>query len=198
VIRISRWHVVVGLALASTLALSGCAGDSASTGESSGLTLEATKPATQLLRNEIGSRVPEAMLQEVVQSKDGSSACNTEHTDPKGLLRAWHSSARLQLVYDPTIDVDSVIEDIVASFVEQGWDAGAFQSTHIAELKSDTTFVTIHLSGNKENVDTGEGATIQVRTTGPCVDTDGIGSDELKLLGETGTEDADAEVDADN
>ena len=166
----------IGAALAAallTLTLAACASDTPD-----GLTLAQSKSPVQLLRNEVASRVPSALVADVTNSSDASSACRTEETDPEGLLRSWKSSVRITLT--PEADLEIMLSKLLVSFREDGWDEGTYGSATIIEFTRDDSIAEIHIS-TKRATDT-EAAQIQVQVAGPCVMTGGAESDEVLAL----------------
>ena len=167
------------LAALTAALLSGCA-DTAST---DALTLAETKSPVQLLRNEAASRVPEGLVEQILVSQDESTNCRTPETDPDGLLRSWRSTIRFQLVYGDTVDAKAIVDDLTASFVDQGWDEGIYGTASIIELTRAGSETNIHISTKKPNADESLGAEIQLAVAGPCVMTEGKTSGEVTALG---------------
>jgi len=165
--------------LAVSVALSACSPTEAPTGKYPDLSLAETKSPVQLLRNEAASRIPEAVIEEVIHSQDVSTNCMTEETDPDGLIRSWDSSVRVMINAENGEDVQGIVDDLAASFVEQGWEKGTFGVASIIDLSSETSPVSIHVSVSKADAETGEGGAIQLTASGPCVETDGAESDEV-------------------
>lgn len=159
-------------------ALSGCADSS-----SDAPTLVETKSPVQLLRNEAASRVPTELVTGVVKEQDGSTACRTVETDPDGLLRSWRSVVRFELKNDDAIDPQAVIDELAASFVDDGWDQGSFGVASIIELTRGESQTQIHISMSDANEQTGSGGEVQLTVSGPCVMTAGATSDEVTRLG---------------
>ena len=164
------------------LVLTGCTTEPPATGKYPDLTLAETKSPTQLLRNEAASRIPEDVIDEIVHSQDISSNCITPENDPDGLIRSWDSSVRIGITADHGAETQSIVDDLAQSFVDQGWDKGTFGVASIIDLTSETSPVSIHVSVTKADAETGEGGAIQLTASGPCVETDGGESDEVKNL----------------
>ena len=158
------------IATALVLALAGCAGGQ-------GISLAEAKSNVQLLRNDAASRIPAELLDIVLVSSDLSVSCESESTDPEGRLRSWHSGARISLT--PGADIDAVIDDLVASFVDQGWEQSSSSTT--TTLSSSTIFSDIEITAI-EATDDGDVAEITLALTSPCVDTDGESSKEVRQL----------------
>jgi len=158
------------VATAAVLVLAGCAGDQ-------GISLAEAKSNVQLLRNDAASRIPADVVDIVLVSSDLSVSCESESTDPEGRLRSWHSGARISLT--PGADIDAVIDDLVASFVDQGWEQSSSSTT--TTLSSSTIFSDIEITAI-EATDDGDVAEITLALTSPCVDTDGESSKEVRQL----------------
>ena len=165
--------------LLSAALLAGCA--SGSEGEET-LTLVETKSPAQLLRNEAANRVPAEQVEAIIKSQDESTSCRTVETDPEGLLRSWRSGVRFQLVNDASVDPDDVLDTLVNSFVDDGWDRGSFGVETIVELTRAGSETNIHVSVSRP--DPSAGAEIQLVVAGPCVMTDGRDSEEVTSLGD--------------
>ena len=159
-------------AAALVLMLSGCAGDPA-------ISLAEAKSNVQLLRNDAASRIPADLVDIVLVSSDLSVSCEPESTDPEGRLRSWHSGARISL--PPGADLDAVIDDLVASFVDQGWEQSSGSTTDSTTLSSATIFSDIEITA-VEATDDDDTAEITLALTSPCVDTDGESSKEVRQL----------------
>lgn len=178
--------MAVAAAALVVLTLAGCAGQSASPGAgSSGITLAQSKSPVQLLRNEAASRLPSIIAKDVAETGDTSIACLSAEEDPEGISRAWHSSLTLLVTNSRAASIHVVTEDLVASFVEQGWvaaagEADAAASVALTVLTNGTSPVTIELQELPKAE--GQKAAIRITTVGPCVDTDGTGSDEVTAL----------------
>lgn len=177
-------RVAAGLAAASAFALllTGCSSAPETNGKYPDLSLAETKSPTQLLRNEAASRIPEDVIDEIVHSQDISSNCITPENDPDGLIRSWDSSVRISITAAHGAETQSIVDDLAQSFVDQGWDKGTFGVASIIDLTSEKSPVSIHVSVTKADAETGEGGAIQLTASGPCVETDGGESDEVKNL----------------
>jgi hypothetical protein len=146
------------------------------------LTLVETKSPVQLLRNEAVSRVPAEAIDGIVTQQDGSTACRTIETDPKGLERSFRSTVRFELKNDPSVDPQSVIDELAASFVDDGWKQGTFGVATIIELTRPGSETKIHISMSPGNEDAGTAAAVQLAVSGPCVMTAGTDSAEVRDL----------------
>lgn len=188
---------IIGLATA-TLALSlvtGCAGSqtSAVPGEYPDVTLAETKSPAQLLRNEAANRLPSEVIDEIIESEDLSVACLSEQDDPEGLIRSWHSTADVLIVDDGEVSAQALVNELTASFEQQGWTArslGGNASVTSKLLESETSLASIQIAGYNIN-DTRpstsleskvEQTTVQIQVHGPCVRTEGTESDEVTSL----------------
>jgi hypothetical protein len=142
------------------------------------MTLAETKSPVQLLRNEAAGRIPAELISEVVAARDQSTSCQMA-SDPEGRIRSWGSSVRVSLTDAAGKDVESIVDDLVASFEEQGWEAGIYGVSSIVDLTSKDSIVAIHISPVAGDEETGAGAKVQLTVSGPCVVTDGAESDEV-------------------
>lgn len=170
----------VAIALIVTSLLAGCASSSASSSE---LTLAKTKSPVQLLRNEAASRVPTAIIEDVLENEDISISCKTEAVDPKGLVRRWKSSVLMGVETGSSWRVANVTEDIVTSFTDEGWVAsrGPASTVTVTILESEMSSATIEITATLPKEDK-TGAAVRITTTGPCVGTDGADSTEVRKL----------------
>jgi hypothetical protein len=134
---------ITGATLLAVL-LSGCAGDAADS-----LTLAQTKSPVQLLRNDAAGRIPTTIIDEVEVVADGSEACLDEDEDPLGLSRSWNSTAIVTIEKAAESQIRSVFDDLIASYVEQGWssqEAGGTLTAKTTRLRSDTSVAEIRVS----------------------------------------------------
>jgi hypothetical protein len=175
----TRFTAVAVVALLSASALTGCSALSGST-PTSGPSLADTKSPVQLLRNSAASRIPENLIEELLLTTDESTACVTSETDPEGHIRSWRSTVRFSLW--STVDVDDAINDLAATFVEQGWDQGIYGTAAIIELSRGASGTLIHISHKPADPETGAGPEVQLQVTGPCVMTEGETSSEVTML----------------
>jgi len=161
------------LALALFLPLSACTAQP----EDTPLTLAESKSPVQLLRNEVASRIPQNVVQQAV-NEDFSEACGED--DPS--IRAWHSVVRLELGAAGEIDVDALIDELSASFEEDGWIATPGNERleqKQAVYTRGGTAAEIHITAEAR---AGVGHAVVVSVFGPCVQTDGPDSDEVTSL----------------
>jgi len=158
------------IAAAFLLMLSGCA-------QESGISLAEAKSSVQLLRNDAASRIPPELIDIVLVSSDLSVSCDPVSTDPDGLLRSWQSGSRISL--QPGADLDAVVDDLVASFVDQGWEASGSASS--TTLTSSTIFSDIEVTATEATDDT-SAPEISLALSSPCVQTDGANSKEVREL----------------
>jgi hypothetical protein len=143
------------------------------------ITLAQAKSNVQLLRNDAAGRIPEELVDIILVSSDLSTGCESEASDPDGLIRAWQSGARISLI--PGADLTAVIDDLVASFVDQGWEHDSGSASTITLSKS-TIFTDIEITTTPEDADAGKSAEVTLALTSPCVVTDGEGSKEVRQL----------------
>lgn len=165
----------------SAVALTACSSGPATGGAFSDMTLAQTKSPVQLLRNEAASRIPQDLITEVVAAKDSSQECPSAD-NPDGLIRSWGSSARVSLTDAAGLELDTIVDGVVQSFVAEGWEAGTYGVNTIIDLTSKNSVVAIHIRGVKGDEETGAGAKIQLSTGGPCVVTEGPDSAEVLQL----------------
>ena len=167
--------VVLSIALAMTL--SGC-GE-----EASGERLVDTKGPTQILRNDAASRVDSSLLLSADRKTDLSEGCGLADKDPKGLLRYWHSGINLNLDTSSADSAETEGEKLVASYVKDGWEAttqsGSGSSTSILENKESEQEIRVTVTTGGGG---GLGAAITVDVYGPCVETGGPDSEEVRNL----------------
>jgi hypothetical protein len=152
------------------LALTGC------TAAPAELTLVETKSTVQLLRNETATRVPKDVLLSVVKSEDRSEACDIG--DP---IRSWRSSVTLNISAQRAQEARQLWADLVASYVDEGWRQGNVGDRE-AVLTTTESVATIDILVTEDADRDGDGASIIVLVTGPCVTTDGYDSDEVAQL----------------
>ena len=167
--------VVLSIALAVTL--SGC-GE-----EASGERLVDTKGPTQILRNDAASRVDKSLLLSADRKTDLSEGCGLADKDPKGLMRYWHSGINLNLDTSSAESAQSEGAKLVASYVDEGWEAttqaGSGSTTTILENKASAQEIRVTVT---DGAGGGLGAAITVDVYGPCVETAGPASDEVRNL----------------
>lgn len=182
----ARMTATVALIALAAIGVTGCAAAT-----TNGPTLADTKSPVQLLRNEVASRIPPAAIDAVSATEDGSRACKSESEDPKGLRRSWHSNTQVTVVEASVWRVDAIVDEIGSSFVEQGWTLAPVavdDRTHAIELTREGTASEIRVSAHRPNpeaplaFEAGEPITINVALHGPCVDTAGPDSDEVRKL----------------
>ena len=147
----------------------------------SSMSLAQTKSPAQLLRNEAASRIPADIVEEITKSTDQSTACETSEQDPDGKLRKWDSSVRVVLTEKGGFDVNSVVENLVGTFIAQGWERGSHGGS-IVKLTSKNSPTTIHISKVEADAEAGENSLVQLKASGPCVATDGAESSEVLEL----------------
>ena len=162
------------LIVTASLALAGCA--SSTTNDA--MTLTSTKSPAQALRNEIAGRIPSGVVDGIVEA-DHSESC-----DAKGLVRSWRSTATASIAPLSAGHLESITDDLVASFVDQGWEASTRDaSSKLFEyrLTSDTSSADVRITGDLGNDDRSD-ATVLIVVNGPCVVTEGPDSAEVKRL----------------
>jgi hypothetical protein len=186
-IRVSAALAALALSL---VGLTACSADDGKPAHS-GLTLAETKSPVQLLRNEAATRIPPAAIESVSQTADVSVACKTEAEDPEGLRRSWHSDVEVTIETGSAWRVDAIVDDLAASFVEQGWVATPLDTRsdkHAVKLTKEGMLSAIRVTAHRPDpaatvaVGDTEPVTIDLALNGPCVDTDGAKSDAVKKL----------------
>jgi hypothetical protein len=181
---IAGWMLVGGVVAVS---VSGCAGSSpGDAAPASEATIAQSKSYAQLLRNEASSRLPPIVLQEVSESTDTSVACDDPSEDAAGLRRAWESSTRILVSNSTATRIQSVSDDLVASFVAQDWTAtaaeGSTDTLDRVELSSTSSLAGIVIeTAHKAE---GQEPSIHIVSTGVCALTGGPDSDEVQELSE--------------
>lgn len=174
---------VLGIAvalLAVSIGVSGCAGETSD----GSVTLLDTKLAVQLLRNTVSGQVSSASTEDVSQVDDASEACDD---DTEGLMRMWRSTALTELTAERSENVKAMVQTIAGGLTAKGWTSDAEQkndSKYTVRLENPNAIGVIRITSTEDVEGDTTGGTIFVEVTGPCVKTDGPGSDELKQLGE--------------
>ena len=178
----------MGVVVAIPLLLGGCAQGSAPSDE---LTLLETKLPAQLLRNDVASQFDPSVVDSIGEAVDQSIACLPEKEDPDGLQRSWQSIVTILLVNDSAKDVDVIIDDVAGVLTEQGWKLASLGGSPVIHTRylSNESSSTIELSAISTDEDALyvasaelENASIVVDVHGPCVVTDGAGSEEVTSL----------------
>ena len=139
------------------------------------VTLADSKSPVQLLRNEVASRIPQDVVQQVV-NEDYSEACGADES-----IRSWHSAVRLELGADAAA-VEQLIDELSLSFEEDGWIATPGNERleqKQAVYTRGGTAAEIHITADDR---AGVGHAVVVSVFGPCVQTDGPDSDEVTSL----------------
>jgi len=176
----------VAIAAAVLGVVAGCAGAGAGAepGVASDVTLAQSKSYAQLLRNEASSRLPPIVLKEVAGSSDSSVACEEASDDPDGLVRSWTSSTDILVTNSTAARVQKVADDLIASFVDQGWSAdsgtGSTEELTVTELTSKASLASIEIA-TASKAD-GQAPGITITATGVCALTGGPDSDEVTKL----------------
>ena len=159
------------LAFPLALLLAGCGSDTGAA-----LTLAESKSPVQLLRNEVASRIPQEVVQQVV-NEDYSEACGTDES-----IRSWHSTVRLEVGASNAAAVELLIDELSASFEEDGWistPGNERLDEKQAVYTRGGTAAEIHITADDR---AGVGHAVVVSVSGPCVQTDGPDSDEVTSL----------------
>ena len=158
------------------LGLSACAADTPHT-------LVETKSPTQLLRNEAAQRLMGGTAEVVAEQKDYSAACKDEAEDPSGLYRSWRSTLLAWVPPESSIGVDQFVGALATSFSEDGWvlheEQGDDEVSKVTTVTSGTSIVTLKFTSTEDD---GDGASVYIEASGPCVLTAGPESKEVKDL----------------
>ena len=176
----------VAIAIAVLGAVTGCAGSNVDAASSvvSDATLAQSKSYAQLLRNEASSRLPPIVLKEVAQSSDVSVACDETSDDPDGLVRSWTSSTSILITNSTASRIQKVADDLIASFVDQGWSADVDESSAealtVTQLTSKASLASIEIATASKAA--GQAPAITITATGVCALTGGPDSDEVTKL----------------
>lgn len=183
-----RSRIVIGIVVVGLL--SGCAGSPAedAAGSAAGVTIAQSKSYAQLLRNEASSRLPSIVLKEASESTDAPVACGDAATDPDRLEQSWASSTRILVSNSRAATVQTVTDELVASFVDQDWTATpTAESTDVlqsVDLSSATSLASIQVVTALRT--DAQAPSIHIIATGACAVTGGPDSDEVVKLTETG------------
>ena len=186
---------LIAIAVLSAPALTGCAGEQAAAdtieGDYPEVTLAETKSPVQFLRNDAASRIPTAVIDSVEGTVDESVACLDEAEDPSGLIRSWHSSALVTIVSGSAWRVEAIVDNLIQSFTDQEWAARSLGETaefRSSMLTSKTSMAEIQVIGERPDPNATEGdesagqVTVEIEVHGPCVRTQGSGSEEVLKL----------------
>ena len=186
---------LIAIAILSAPALTGCAGEQAAAdiieGDYPEVTLAETKSPVQFLRNDAASRIPTAVIDSVEGTVDESVACLDESEDPDGLIRSWHSSALVTIVSGSAWRVEAIVDNLIQSFTDQEWAARSLGETaefRSSMLTSKTSMAEIQVIGERPDPNATEGdesagqVTVEIEVHGPCVRTEGSGSEEVLKL----------------
>ena len=160
----------VSAALAASLALSACATPPPP------LTLVQTKATVQLLRNETATRIPAKMIAVVENTSDLSQECDAG--DP---IRHWESSALVAITAEGAPHTRNIFRDLVNNYVGDGWKEGNVGDRQ-AVLTNDNSMAKVDILMVDDADGDGEGASLRVVVTGPCVATAGADSEEVVRL----------------
>jgi hypothetical protein len=156
------------------------------------LTLAESKSPAQLLRIEAVNRVPADVVADLRDETDASVACKGEDEDPEGLYRAWASVAEISLTTESAERVDTLVDELVATFLDNGWtdrSLGGAGVTYDRFIWSETSLALLRVSGKRLGIDPlavtdedASGMAIVIESRGPCVLTGGPESPEVTSL----------------
>jgi len=176
--KLSTRVAAAAVAAAISLAVVAC-----SSGPAAPSSLVETKSPTQLLRNEAANRLMAGTDEEVAEQADYSAACKSESEDPDGLYRSWRSTLLATVPSDSAIGVDQFVGALATSFAEDGWVLKESRGENSADKVSTMTKTgSVAVLKFTSTEDTGDGATILIESSGPCVLTGGADSDEVTGL----------------
>jgi len=181
--RLARFATIAAVSAVALAGLTGCAESPAGAEGGSALSLTQIKSPVQLLRNEVASRIPGNIVVDVVQPNDRSEPCESVEKDPNGLSRTWKSSILILINVHAKQDIDEIVQNVVTSYEDQGWEATEGKSSKITQLTNPQSFVTIDISGVKPDKVAGVGAQVTVTTAGSCVTTEGRAAKSVTDLG---------------
>lgn len=162
------------LALAVVL---GCCACTATDTSAYGMSLAETKSPVQLLRNESVLRLPSTQVASV-ESTDTSIACDGDDS-----IRSWESTATITLTEAASDDLELAMATLARSFEEDGWvvsPGNERESEEQAVLTSGTSAADIRLIAHEHTESSA--ATLTIEAAGPCVQTDGADSEEVRQL----------------
>lgn len=169
-------YTVAAATICAALALSACSNTSTES------ELLATKSPTQLLRNEAANRLQGGTDYSVGAQDDFSAACKPEAEDPEGLYRSWRSTLLAEIPEESAIGVDQFVGSLATSFSEDRWvfteDSDGAGAKVTTMTRSDS-IVTMTFTSTE---DAGQGASVYIEASGPCVLTGGPDSDEVRNL----------------
>ena len=190
-VDLTRSLVCLVLGALSLSVLAACASAEAIPGDYPDVSLADTKSPAQLLRNEAAARLPQELVDQIIEAEDASVSCLSLSDDPEGLVRSWHSTVNVTVLDDT--DVATLVGDLATSFAEQGWtvrDLGGNATVSQKLLESDGSLADIQVSGLTPDTgatsvsleDVVEQPTVKIAVHGPCVRTGGLESDEVTAL----------------
>jgi hypothetical protein len=164
------------MAMTIAIAISGCSD------QQNVMSLAATKPSVQLIRNELISRIPTALIDGVAEPHDSSIACASVDEDPEGRQRAWRAGE--VVVFKPTVerDVHVSVDVLVASFTGNGWTTQPDSDPDFVQLTRGEPQTTVEIRSVTADIPNAIPAQISLMVTGPCVETAGADSDEVTKL----------------
>ncbi len=176
--RMLRTRTLIAAALVAVLVptlLAGCGGSDVDASA-----LANTKAPAQLLRNSVASRVPKTDVQKLGEADDLSVGCGDN-----GVMRSWRSSQLMFIQPVQAYKIRQLLLDLTGVLAVEGWKSvedTPSGNIHEAKLTSTKTSSTILLTATGAADDQGNGASMEIVVTGPCVKTDGPNSDEVKHL----------------
>lgn len=179
-VQVSKCGVIGAVVLVASFTLTGCASGTEAgvpVGDYPEVSLAESKSSVQLVRNAAADRIPAIVLEPIDETRDESEACLSASVDPQGYIRAWHSTILATSVSGSAWRVDAVASNLVESYTDDGWTATVDGDSTLLSNDAGTVKVVV---GPMPTSDTE--AQISVDSRGPCVVTDGAGSDEVTSL----------------
>jgi hypothetical protein len=170
----------VALSVVASVALTGCSQALTSDDMVTGATLAETKSPVQLLRNDAANRIPADVVDGSLGSQDRSVTCLSNENDPYGTIRRWQSGIAVALTPEAAADVDSVLADLAASYVDQGWMERDPGTKPYVDLYRESISTQVKLS--VQPASDGTKAQVDIQVNGPCVTTGGGTSEEVTKL----------------
>lgn len=153
------------------ISLVGCAEEPLGAGR-----LPESKAPAQLLRVEAVSRVPGYQVSSMAEPTEASESCDP--SDAEGKERFWRSSVEISMIDNASVRPEAIIDEIVASFVDQEWEAAEGETDLSTTLSKPALASTITLT--RTPMDTG--GTITITVDGPCAMTGGFNDPAVKKL----------------
>src|SRR5690606_6755669 len=128
------------------------------------------------------SRIPSGSIDEITNEEDASVACKSAEEDPTELYRSWKSSLTAKIGRDAAWRVTQISQDVADSFIEDGWYvSGTKDGKNTTTVTRPGAVSKLAFTATPGDAD-GNGASVQIDATGPCVLTEGPDSSEVATL----------------